>query len=63
MSGVAGKGNALIDLQRQAQEKARLRGHGGSKAADGPKAGSGPAAGSEKADGEQVRGKGSRVVV
>ncbi|GLI69856.1 hypothetical protein VaNZ11_014573 [Volvox africanus] len=65
MTGVAGKGNALIELQRQAQEKARLRalggskpteGAGGTKAGAGPGNGKGPAAVPDKGDGEQADG-------
>ncbi|GFR49881.1 hypothetical protein Agub_g11985, partial [Astrephomene gubernaculifera] len=65
VAGIAGKGNALIELQRQAQERARLRALGGSKPADGgggSKAGAGPAGGKgpavvpENANGEQIHG-------
>ncbi|KXZ43587.1 hypothetical protein GPECTOR_86g380 [Gonium pectorale] len=57
VAGVAGKGNALIELQRQAQEKARLRALAGSKAKGGAaKAGAaGPAAAApEEGDADQA---------
>ncbi|GLC41332.1 hypothetical protein PLESTB_001074400 [Pleodorina starrii] len=65
MAGVAGKGNALIELQRLAQERARLRaltgtkpteGAGGAKGGGGAANGKGPAAVPDMADGEQADG-------
>lgn len=65
VGGGAGKGNALIDLQRQAQERARLRALGTSKPTDAGGAGGGSKGGvggskgaaavPDKAEGDEVR--------